>query len=815
MLFEKDTLLLENTIIHRLSVSTENHCWAIAENDHKTVIEIGSSDQLVDHTTPIQTLTSSYFTDIQTASNGVVFIGTYDDYLVKYQGGSFSRIEQANGLLNKYINSLIWTNKPGYSSYHSDPWLNGIVVGTGKGWFYTQDYSTMSQRYLGDSAFVVHGNTGGSVTLASNEDVDSRCTMHDNFSNFLIGGVGVYENSFSTYYSQEDDSILTFISVPPYYDNPGLSHLYWGTKNGLRKRAWVCLVGTTIEQSLPGVAVHKIFELKYNKQEILLNYDPGNSHLLVGTEQGLYYHSRKPYQDYYIDSLIFIPETAGYKIYDIDVDTCNSRVWLATDKGILRLFINRINPHPFLHHSLTPAGEQRVCAGTPVNIQANTSASYQYQWLKNNSPIVPAAASNYSATGYGAYRVVYTYNDYCKTYTDTSEVLNILPDTFVCAPPAFPDTLKLCDQETTLLQTTCDASKYTHDWYKDHVLLNNKENTLSVSASGIYSVKVTNCNQYVKTSDSVIVVYTVLPQSPIGLSDIEPLCEGDSVLLSVTAGNYQIDWFKNEEELITNKDKTTYMAHQSAKYSVTLRKETCSRDLPKVPLLFYEISKVKIVTNKSVHLCDGQEIILTANNQSNDYFWSTQEVSKSITVNSENWYTVNSYDLHHCYSTDSIFINRVPIPVINLGEDTTFCEAYRKPILLTLPSEYIEYNWNGFVTDNNVYEAFYPGQYIVKVKDDNHCIGSDTLIVYNDCPEVFIPNLITPNGDGLNDEFVIKGSFPGSTLHIYNRYGEQVYQADDYKNDWNSGSLSSGVYYYEFISDYYDRSWKGWLHIVK
>ncbi len=50
--------------------------------------------------------------------------------------------------------------------------------------------------------------------------------------------------------------------------------------------------------------------------------------------------------------------------------------------------------------------------------------------------------------------------------------------------------------------------------------------------------------------------------------------------------------------------------------------------------------------------------------------------------------------------------------------------------------------------------------------------------------DIFIPNTITPNGDGRNDQFKIPGiqRYPGSQLTVYNRWGNLVYQNKNYDN---------------------------------
>ncbi len=86
------------------------------------------------------------------------------------------------------------------------------------------------------------------------------------------------------------------------------------------------------------------------------------------------------------------------------------------------------------------------------------------------------------------------------------------------------------------------------------------------------------------------------------------------------------------------------------------------------------------------------------------------------------------------------------------------------------------------------------------------------LIAYSDegCPdttyktiqvvvdEITIPNVITPNGDGVNDYFEIENieRLKTSRLLIYNRWGKKVYEAHNYRNDWDGDNHPDGVYYY-------------------
>ncbi|QPH40143.1 gliding motility-associated C-terminal domain-containing protein [Pedobacter endophyticus] len=63
---------------------------------------------------------------------------------------------------------------------------------------------------------------------------------------------------------------------------------------------------------------------------------------------------------------------------------------------------------------------------------------------------------------------------------------------------------------------------------------------------------------------------------------------------------------------------------------------------------------------------------------------------------------------------------------------------------------------------------------------------------------VFIPNLFTPNGDGINDVFEIRGIslFSQNDLVIVNRWGNEVYKSKNYQNSWSGEGLNEGTYYY-------------------
>jgi gliding motility-associated-like protein len=77
-------------------------------------------------------------------------------------------------------------------------------------------------------------------------------------------------------------------------------------------------------------------------------------------------------------------------------------------------------------------------------------------------------------------------------------------------------------------------------------------------------------------------------------------------------------------------------------------------------------------------------------------------------------------------------------------------------------------------------------------------------------------NIITPNGDGLNDAFVIENveRHPNTALAIFNRWGRQVYESPDYRNTFGDATTAPGLYYYRCqLQD--GTTYKGWFEVVR
>ena len=106
------------------------------------------------------------------------------------------------------------------------------------------------------------------------------------------------------------------------------------------------------------------------------------------------------------------------------------------------------------------------------------------------------------------------------------------------------------------------------------------------------------------------------------------------------------------------------------------------------------------------------------------------------------------------------------------------------------------------------------GIYGVTVTDDCGHTAALDITVDPQCA-IVIPNVISPNGDGQNDVFFIDGIMASkSTVRIYNRWGQTVYEAANYQNNWAPKDLPDGTYYYEVKVDREPDPYTGHLTIL-
>ena len=217
------------------------------------------------------------------------------------------------------------------------------------------------------------------------------------------------------------------------------------------------------------------------------------------------------------------------------------------------------------------------------------------------------------------------------------------------------------------------------------------------------------------------------------------------------------------------------------------------------------------------------DALVTGGVQPYTYTWSgglPSTPSNTVTVASTTTYTVTVNDA--CSSivdptpavTDSTTITvAVFAPmVVNAGNDMVVCPGDALLLSSTITgggSPYL-YSWTTFAGGDTVSSPFTSstgliangsGIYQVTITDICGNIQTDQVQVDVEPSCILnIPNIITPDGVGpaVNEMFFVENldKFPGTSLAIYNRWGDKIYESADYKNNWNGSKYVDGVYYY-------------------
>jgi gliding motility-associated-like protein len=251
-------------------------------------------------------------------------------------------------------------------------------------------------------------------------------------------------------------------------------------------------------------------------------------------------------------------------------------------------------------------------------------------------------------------------------------------------------------------------------------------------------------------------------------------------------------------------------------------KDTMKGDVvvPKPPVLSVNTSDTTICKGDSVHLS-------ITNNPTYQYLWSPSQGLSSTVIanplaspNATTNYLLTVTDTNNC-----VVKKTVNVEVLDLDKTIGFsnesdCEGKLTTKLSNKSfGAKALYNWafgdgNASQTQEGsiVHEYKEPGTYTVYLTiSSNGCSFKDTVKITLE--KIFLPNLVTPNGDGLNDVYEIKGNSDNWMFEVYNRWGDLLYKNSNYHNEWAGEGLSDGTYYYLVISPDGKRC-KGWVQLL-
>lgn len=340
-----------------------------------------------------------------------------------------------------------------------------------------------------------------------------------------------------------------------------------------------------------------------------------------------------------------------------------------------------------------------------------------------------------------------------------------------------------------------------------------------------------------------------------------PICSESPVTLSVP-NNYQYSFTWTPGGQTTN--LITVRPRQTTTYRVTIRdKETdtliCESDgftvevMPRYEIKFRQMKLT--CSNREEENGRNAQALAWVDPNSNvyakpfDYHWDVSPLhiapgcdSLAIGLEAYRYYKITVTDGRGCIQRDSVKLKAYPNPLIEIGTDPGDTVYLQNPHMtysfenlsadtLPLSNFYWILNSTYNLTSTEEEPRFTyveTGSYTteLKVYNPQGCDTSYYKTIQVEPVKLKIPNVFTPNGDGVNDFFIISldngsggGSSGGSTrdggegleyenyeplsryyesseLTIFNRWGRVVFHSKDYQNNWDGGGLSDGTYFY-------------------
>lgn len=192
-------------------------------------------------------------------------------------------------------------------------------------------------------------------------------------------------------------------------------------------------------------------------------------------------------------------------------------------------------------------------------------------------------------------------------------------------------------------------------------------------------------------------------------------------------------------------------------------------------------------------ICAGQSVILSASG-TDQYQWlpvtGLDDPNAAMTRASPGettQYKVTGNDDDHCFSDSAdILLVVFPVPKVSAGNDTTVITGSEFQLHTINSADVSQWNWVP-ATGLSCYVCADPAvtvtstiTYRVLVTNAGGCSSSDTITIHSVCNDNnwFVPNSFSPNGDGMNDVFYVRGKGLNTvqSMSIFNRWGQVIFE---------------------------------------
>lgn len=341
-------------------------------------------------------------------------------------------------------------------------------------------------------------------------------------------------------------------------------------------------------------------------------------------------------------------------------------------------------------------------------------------------------------------------------------------------------------------------------------------------------------------TDSVLVTVLSEPFAEIE-ADTNSICSGDSLELRANGGlgNASFSWMPTTGLSNPNISNPLAAPSETTTYFVIVSQAGCS-DTAEYTVNVIP-TPVAAISSSFTEGCVPHTVnFLQTSSDGVFYIWDfgdstdvSNDPNPEHVYNEAGTYTVSLTAIGPGGCADTL--NDLTITVYD-SSWADFNSDPNAPVELMLPNTEVQFfdasqnadSWNWTFSDGNgssledpVYQFTEPGTYYVTLTTTNAAGCVSTVIkgpYVVKAPDLFIPNVFTPNGDDINDRFevVYTGNQP-FLLKIFDRWGSEVYQGRDKIEGWDGNldgiAAPEGVYYYTIRVG--DRDFNGSLTLAR
>lgn len=324
--------------------------------------------------------------------------------------------------------------------------------------------------------------------------------------------------------------------------------------------------------------------------------------------------------------------------------------------------------------------------------------------------------------------------------------------------------------------------------------------TVCFNTPGNHVVQLIVSNQV--GSDTATRIIHVDYLAPLTIAGDRDLCWGETTTLTVNPAAQSYLWSNSQTtQSITETPSIT------TSYTVIVTEGACV-DTTDVTVEVNPLPTITLVSEMTgCNNNNGSIISTTASGTAPySYAWSNgQTGADAIGLGTGN-YSVTVTDSKGCTATSSADVLMYPNPVATLTPDSVTIR-YGDTVQF-IATGGINFTWSpptylnfGDIA-NPICSPMEDMDYCVVVGDEHDCkdtVCATVKVIY--CDDFFIPNAFSPNGDGLNDRFMVKGTcMTHYNIRIQNRWGQTVFESKHSGESWDGTykgvKQDAGVYFY-------------------